>query len=273
MLKTSASISVQFDNPFSPFAGADWKKGFAWVKASGFDAVEIILSAPQMLNTDEILAELEKHELPVSTISTGQAMGMEGIELCAMSEAVREHAHKRLVEDIDFAVRVGRANVTIGLIRGRGGKLSAALEMDLLRRELCSLGEYALKQGVKLNLEPINRYECKCINSTEDGYRFLAHMGLPENIGILYDTFHSNIEDADMFAAVTAYAPQISHVHFADSNRRLPGEGHIDFPRLCRTLEQANYQGYVSLEVLNHPNAEHIIQYAGEAVRRAVCTK
>lgn len=270
MLKTSASISVQFDNPFSPFPGQDWREGFAWVKASGFDAVEIILSAPLLLNTDEILAELEKNELPVSTISTGQAMGMEDIALCAMSESVRGQARKRLFDDIDFAVRVGRPNVTIGLIRGRGGTLASSLELDLLRRELLVIGEYALKNGIVLNLEPINRYECKCINSTEDGGSFLEHLGSPENVGILYDTFHSNIEDGDMFEAITRYGSRISHVHFADSNRRLPGEGHIDFPRVCQTLEQAGYHGYISLEVLNHPNSEHIIKYAGKAMRSAL---
>ena len=43
-MKVSTSLSVQYDNPFSPFPGKDWKQGLDWVRDSGFDAVEIILS-------------------------------------------------------------------------------------------------------------------------------------------------------------------------------------------------------------------------------------
>lgn len=273
MLKTSASLSVQYDNPFAPFSGEDWRKGLAWVRASGFDAVELIVSDPKLLDLSSLQQALQSNGLPVSTISTGQAMSLEGIELCAASEAVRLQARRRLFEDIDFSAALGRPNVTIGLIRGRGGKLNEQMETDLLLRELCEVAAYARENGVTLNLEPINRYECKRVNSTEDGYRMLQLLGFPANVGILYDTFHSNIEDPGMLDAVNAYAAHISHVHLADSNRRLPGEGHIDFPGILRALEQNGYGGYVSLEVLNLPSAEHIIKQAGETVRRFVCIR
>ena len=267
MIRVSASISVQYDNPFSPFRGCEWEKGFEWVKACGFDAVEIILSDPSLLDFDRIRRKLDALELGVSTISTGQAMGMEGIAMTSPSALKRQAARERLFADIDFSAAFGKPNVTVGLIRGRGGEASPDIEEALLCRELSVAAEYAAKKGVVLNLEPINRYECKLVHSTAEGDAILEKIGRPENVGILYDTFHSNIEDPDMLAEIQTYAGSISHVHFADSNRSLPGEGHIDFPAVIRTLEQNGYNGYVSLEVLNRPDMEHIRDFAAAAMR------
>lgn len=266
MIRTSASISVQYDNIFSPFAGEDWERGFEWVKKTGFDAVEIILSDPELLDVERIKKALDRLELNVSTVSTGQAMGLEGLEMCSPSAYIREAARNRLFADIDFAAEVGGANVTVGLIRGRGTEQNKETEKRLFIRELKKVAAYAQKKNIIINLEPINRYECKLINSTRDGYELLREMQFPKNIGILYDTFHSNIEDADMLDAVKTYGGMISHVHFADSNRQIPGDGHINFKKICETLESVSYQGYVSLEVLNRPDAAHVISDVGEAM-------
>lgn len=268
MIRTSASISVQFDNIFSPYAGKDWERGFEWVKRAGFDAVEIILSDPELLDVKRIKDVLNKLEMKVSTVSTGQAMGIEGLAMCSPAAGIRKAARERVFADIDFSVEVGRPNVTVGLIRGRGGEQSEALERELLIRELKEVAAYASDKGIAINLEPINRYECRLINSTKDGYELLRDMGFPENVGILYDTFHSNIEDPDMFDAIRTYGNRISHVHFADSNRQIPGDGHIDFKRVCKALESTGYRGYVSLEVLNKPDAAHVITDVKDAMNR-----
>lgn len=74
-MKTSTSLSVQYDNIFSPFPGRQWADGLRWVKDAGFDAVEIILSDPDLIDRRLLQKQLEQLDLPVSTISTGQAMG------------------------------------------------------------------------------------------------------------------------------------------------------------------------------------------------------
>lgn len=265
-MKISASISVQYDNIFSPFSGAQWEDGFCWCKEQGFDGVELILADPNLLDVDKLAAALVKYSLEVSTVSTGQATGMEGLGMCSAAEYIREATFRRLKDDIDFSTRLGRPNVTVGLIRGVGGVQSRELEYALLLREMQRIAEYADKQGVVINFEPINRYECKLCNSTADGRRLIEDMGTPKNVGILYDTFHSNIEDVDMQKAISENLPYISHVHLADSNRRLPGEGHVDFPMVFRTLKNAGYQGYASLEVLNNPSAAHVREFAGKQI-------
>ena len=142
-MKCSTSLSIQYDNIFSPFPGRDWIQGLQWVKDSGFDAVEIILSDPQLLDLEAVLRELGRRNLPVSTISTGQAAALEGLSMMAASREIRDAALKRLRADIDFAAELGGPHVTIGLIRGRGGSLSFEMEHALLLDSMKKICEYA----------------------------------------------------------------------------------------------------------------------------------
>ena len=262
MIRRSASLTVQFDSPFSPFAAAAFDQGLEWAQAAGFDAVELILCRPALVDPDVIGAKLAVHGLVLSTISTGQAVGMDGLSMTAPEEAIRLATRKRLFEQIDFSACLGRPNVTIGLMRGKGGLLSGEAELGLLRSELREVAGYAARRSVVMNLEPINRYECSLLNSSESAYDLLMAIGNPESVGVLYDAFHSNIEDADMIRTIERIGHKIAHVHLADSNRRLPGEGHTDFPGIVRALEAAGFGGFASLEVRNDPSAEHIVEFS-----------
>ncbi len=266
-MKCSTSLSIQYDNSFSPFPGREWVQGLQWVKDSGFDAVEIIVSDPELLDWKAVQRELGRQNLLVSTISTGQAAVLEGLSMMTASREIREAALKRLRADIDFAVELGRPHVTIGLIRGRGGSLSFEMEHSLLLDSMKKIGEYAARKDIILNLEPINRYECVHLNTSLSGLAFLEELGRPEHVGILYDTFHSNIEDVDMAEAIRQLKGHITNVHIADSNRQLPGEGHIDFCVIREALEESGYEGYVALEVLNRPGGQHIVERAGTSIR------
>lgn len=267
-MKYSMSVSVQYDSPFSPFRGRDWQEALTWVKASGFDAAELIVCDPELLDLRAIRKKLQQLALPVSTVSTGQAAGMEGLSMVSADAGVRRAALKRLSRDIDFAAELGKPHVTVGLIRGRGGVVDPEIERGLLRDSLLRAADYAAQKGIILNLEPVNRYECRHLNQSMSVLSFLHEIGDPPHVGVLYDTFHSNIEDADMGAAVRALGSRITNVHIADSNRLLPGEGHIDFPAVSSALEDIDYDGYAALEVLNRPSPQHIIDNAGTSIHK-----
>lgn len=262
MIRRSASLSIQYDSPFSPFPAARFLEGLAWAQQAGFHGVELIVCRPALVDPAAIGAQLARHGLAASTLSTGQAVGMDGLSMTSPDEGVRLAARHRLFEQVDFSAELGRPNVTIGLLRGKGGPLPREQELVLLRAELREVAGYAARKGVVINLEPINRYECALLNSAESAYELIRAIGDPESVGVLYDTFHSNIEDADMLATIDKIGRKISHVHLADSNRRLPGEGHIDFPGIVRALEAAGFRGYASLEVSNIPSAEHIRDFS-----------
>jgi len=266
-IKTSASLSIQFDNPFSPFPGRDYMRGLQWIKDCGFDGVELIISDPNLIDVSKIEKAISSMGLEVSTIATGQASALEGLFMASPAEYIREAAFKRICDVIDFSVRLGKPNVTVGLIRDTGGAPVNEWSTFILKRELLRAAEYAMKKGVVINLEPINRFECKLLNTTESVYTLLNEIGNPENIGILFDTFHSNIQDSNVITALENAMDKLVHVHFSDNNRRLPGEGHIDFEGVYKCLKSNNYKGYISLEVLNIPDSRHIIEYAGDRMK------
>jgi sugar phosphate isomerase/epimerase len=108
---------------------------------------------------------------------------------------------------------------------------------------------------VKLFLEPLNRYESSLVNTVSEGLELIKELGC-ENLELLIDTFHMNIEEQSLFGSIIKAMPHTGHVHFADSNRHAPGAGHIEFPDIVSLLSQIGYEGYISMEMLPLPSAD-----------------
>ncbi len=54
---------------------------------------------------------------------------------------------------------------------------------------------------------------------------------------MMLDTFHMNIEEADICLSMEKYVKKLGYFHVADSNRLYPGAGHIDFSSIVLTLK------------------------------------
>jgi len=259
--RTSATVPLQFDTDFSPFFAAGFTDALSWLKNSGFDGAELVIARPNEVNGAELRKTLDGYDLQVSTISTGQAYGLDGLSISDLNDERRARAVERVRDYIDLASEINAIHVTIGMIRGGADKKNRTEGITRLRDSLSECLPYAKNKGIRLILEPINRYEVDFLHSCEDTVRFLKSLP-PGDIGLLYDTFHSNIEDACMKSTIEEYGDLIFHVHFADSNRHLPGDGHIDFQDVCAALEKKGFSGFVSLETLNLPDREYIKQHA-----------
>jgi sugar phosphate isomerase/epimerase len=267
-MKTSVSLALQLDSVFSPFTASDFEAGLDWAHGLGFDGVELIINDPLKVNARELSEKIEFRGLSAATIATGQMIG-DGLTFCDESQSVRERSVERIFQHIELsAALIGRPNVTIGLARGKGSEKPEERigQLEWITGCIKKCAAYATKKNVVINLEPINRYETFFLNSCEQTAQKIKEIGMP-NIGLLYDTFHSNIEDGDMLLTINHYGKLIAHVHFADSNRHVPGEGHIPFARIVKKLTEKSYDGYVSLEVLNLPHAEDVIIKAGNLNR------
>jgi sugar phosphate isomerase/epimerase len=109
--------------------------------------------------------------------------------------------------------------------------------------------------GVRLVLEPINRYETTLINNVNQGLALIEAVGA-DNFGLLLDTFHMNIEEPQIENSIRAAGDRVFHFHVADSNRWYPGAGHLDFKSILDTLFATGYQGFVSGEFMPMPDAD-----------------
>lgn len=267
MITFSATLTCQYDAPFSPFSAADLNKGLAWLKASGFDAAELCISDYQGIDIARIADALASHGLGCTTIASGQARKREGLSLLAQDPEILRRTRQRLFEHIDAAAVLG-SYVTIGSLRVADTTLSATRYCQLLAQGLAPCLDYAHAHGVTLIIEALNRYEAEHLNSAEELVQFLDLIGSSSQVGILWDVFHGNIEDRDFAQAIAMMGPRLRHVHFADSNRAFPGYGHLPFDDIYRQLRQSHYQGAISLECLCRPSAQAVIDESGPFIQR-----
>jgi len=83
-----------------------------------------------------------------------------------------------------------------------------------------------------------------------------------DNLGLLFDTFHTNIEEVSISAAIERAGDRLFHVHLADSNRWVPGFGHLDFTAVWESLAKISYQHSLVLEPLPRPSADELLSCA-----------
>ena len=129
------------------------------------------------------------HHLTVPAIGTGQAWGEEKLSLTDPDATVRRKAMDRLESHIPLAEELG-AMIIVGLIRGIGGFSSFRKEEQWLLEALQRCTEKASAQGVRIVVEPLNRYETTLINTVSQGMEVIEKIGA-DNMGLLLDTFHT----------------------------------------------------------------------------------
>jgi D-psicose/D-tagatose/L-ribulose 3-epimerase len=98
-------------------------------------------------------------------------------------------------------------------------------------------------------LEPLNRFEAYLLNTCEQSISYVNRVG-EAGLGILYDTFHANIEEKDPLAALHAVhaAGALSHVHISENDRGTPGKGHAKIRETISALSALGYDGWLTIE-------------------------
>ena len=241
----------------------DFEVNVARIAGWGYDGVELAIRDPKLIRADEVVALLERHGLAVPASGTGQAWGEEGLSFTDPDPDVRAAAIQRVGDHVPFAARVG-AQIIIGLLRGivKPG-VGRGPAVDWLVEALRQCAAAAAPAGVRLCLEPINRYETTLINTVAEGLALVERVAA-DNLGLLFDTFHANIEEPSIEDSLRAAGERLFHVHVADSNRWYPGAGHLDFARLLAVLAEMGYDGWVSGEFIPMPDADTATQRAIE---------
>ncbi len=229
--------------------------------AAGYDGVELALRDAGQIDPDRFADLLEENGLACPCISTGQVFTSSGLYFTARDSSVRSRVVRVFRELIDTASRLD-AMVNIGRARGFiEAKESPADAEARFIRTAGEIAEYAADKGVTLIIEPVNRYEINFINSLAQGAELLERLGR-ENVQLMPDLFHMNIEDPSPERELTKWIRRIAYIHFADSNRLAPGRGHIDFHAIAAALSSVGYTGWGSIEILPEPDPDTAAQQA-----------
>jgi sugar phosphate isomerase/epimerase len=237
----------------------DIETSLAKIAKWGYDGVELAIRNPDLVDADQLENALTVNGLKVPAIGTGQAWGEERLSFTNADLAIRKAAIERINNQIVFAHRFD-ALVIIGLIRGVTPKgQSHRQSMEHLTECLLECTEVALTHGVRMALEPLNRYETDLILTVQDGLDIIHKVDSP-NLGLLLDTFHMNIEEVNIENSIHQAGERIFHFHVADSNRWYPGGGHLDFGAILKALKATGYIGWVSGEFMPVPDADTATQ-------------
>jgi D-psicose/D-tagatose/L-ribulose 3-epimerase len=218
------------------------------VKSMGFDILEIACENPDLLDIPSIKNVV--HENGLSAIVCG-VFGPDR-NICSFDPHIRENARKYIQWMIDSAAELGSPTVC-GPMYSAVGKDhledsdSRKKEWDLAVFELRELADHAAEKGIKLALEPLNRFETDMINTVSQGITFINDVDR-ENIGFHLDTFHMHLEEKSSPEAIRLAGDRIFHFHACENDRGIPGSGQVHWPEIGLALKSTNYQGPVVIE-------------------------
>lgn len=229
----------------------------------GYDAIEIHLRENSQIDYDNILELCRDCNVKIAAVVTGRLAVQEHVSLTDEQPEQLEKVLYGMKEYIKIAQAL-KTDIIIGWIRGHISDMQSEQEYGrILGKNLKDIAEYAEQRSVKLFIEGINRYEINSLNNARDILHFINRYSL-DNVFVHLDTFHMNIEEVDISKAIILCGDKLGYVHFADSNRRYPGEGHIDFIKVLKALKKIDYKGYFSIECLPLPTHEKAARKAKE---------
>jgi sugar phosphate isomerase/epimerase len=139
-------------------------------------------------------------------------------------------------------------------------------DTEVLLEGLADVGGHAAAAGVVLLFEPLNRYEDHMVNTVAQAAKLIAAAASP-GVRLLADTYHMNIEEDDVCAALRDAAGLLGAVHLSDSNRHQPGAGHAPFEAVIATLAEIGFDGALSVECRLRGDASEAVAASGRLLR------
>ncbi|MGI9522221.1 MAG: sugar phosphate isomerase/epimerase family protein, partial [Hyphomicrobiaceae bacterium] len=254
-------------SPMMPGVRGDFADNLRFLKDLGYAAVEVAMRDPSATEAKTVVDDFENVGLSAAMIGSAPSELQDGVMMCHPDKDVRAAGAARLRSLIDMSVRLGALGVNIGRFRGTRSmgdlwEVSTGWMQDAFKAG----GDYAAENGVKIYVEPYNRYETNFINTVEQGADYVREMNHP-GIALMIDTCWMNSEDASLPGAIFKGGQLIEYVHIADSNRCYPGAGHIHFGDIIRALRQVKYTGYLTVQIDQKPEfklvAKKSIGYLG----------
>ncbi|MDD3902980.1 MAG: sugar phosphate isomerase/epimerase family protein [Sphaerochaeta sp.] len=220
----------------------------------GYDGVELALKRSDEIEKGELKRLLRENSLEVSAVSSGQVFAARNLYFTDENKENRKELFKTFCGFIDLASDFGQL-VNIGRTRGSFAGRDHAVCEDLFLDMATSLSDYAMPRGVELILEPVNRYEIDFINNLDECTALVKKVD-KKNFTMMPDVFHMNIEDAHIGESLMRNKEYVRYVHFADTNRHAPGDGHMPWDEIFSALSNIGYDGWTTVEILPYPDPE-----------------
>ncbi len=216
------------------------------LKKIGFDGIEF----PIFHSDEAVYRELREVLDDLGMGATGCTVLPNDAYLIAPEPEVREKG----VEYLRNALRMSKilgCDVLCGPVHSPVGKLvgrpRTEEEWNWAVEGLRQAGQTAEDLGVTVAVEYLNRFETYFLNTAADTLKLVKDVGSPR-IKMMMDSFHSNIEEKDMFPAWKKCGKALAHVHISENDRGVPGTGHVLWKDIFKALKAIKYKGWVTIE-------------------------
>jgi D-psicose/D-tagatose/L-ribulose 3-epimerase len=219
----------------------------------GFDGVELSLLSMDRESIRRIRRALAETGLEV-TCTTGLAAAE---DVTSDDPAVRAAGTEALRRAVESASSLG-SQLLSGVLYAPWGRRLQTRRNERWHRAVEALayaGDVAQAAGVRLGIEAINRYETDLVNTAEQARRMAIEVDR-HNVGVLLDTYHMNIEEKDIGAAIRTCGEYLMHLHVVGNDRGTPGSGHLPWGRIVPALRDVGYEGWATLELFIQANQE-----------------
>lgn len=236
----------------------DWEKCVKQIANAGAENVELSLLAISKLSLKEreSIARIIKDYGLELTFATAIKQGN---DISSPLEEERTRGINEFINQISIAEEMhgikinGIIETSVKQIK-KDGIITREEIKDYSAKSLHVLGNCAYNAGIKLGVEAVNRFECPIINTAEEAIEFVTQCD-SKGIGVHLDTFHMNIEEDSISNAIISAKGKISHMHFAENHRGLPGTGSIHWENVIDAINEAGYQGSIVFESLTNPDS------------------
>ena len=220
----------------------------------GFDGFEVPVFQPAKVPAKEIRQALSANNLECTVCAILPA----GMNPISDNPDIRRQTRQHLVDsikvtaDLGSTLMAGPVYAPVGLLPGRR---RSSDEWKWAVECFQSLGESLDENGITLALEPLNRFETYFLNTAADAVKLCSEIA-HSRIGVLLDTFHTNIEEKDVAAAFHNTGSKLKHIHACESDRGIPGTGHVDFAGIAATLKKIGYDAWITIESFGYSHKE-----------------
>ncbi len=230
---------------------AQWKRDpgcvLRRIRDLSFDFVEIpLIDDFEALDVETLRKQLES----LGLTCCASTVLREDTDISSDELEVRLRGVSYLKRCVELAYRLGAPFVS-GVIYGpyakRDAKPPKQVEWERVAESLREVARYAATLGVSLALEPVNRYETHIVNTAQQALYLRNLIGEP-NVFLHLDTYHMNIEEDDVYAAIVAAGPYLIHLHLSESHRGIPGRGQVHWEDVFRALAELRYDRWAALE-------------------------
>jgi D-psicose/D-tagatose/L-ribulose 3-epimerase len=221
---------------------------FPRFKRWGFDSVEIAIENLEHMDLGFVQARLQQHGLVCGSVTPclGPDKDLRG------TPRQQRNGIEFMKRIIDQMEKLGCRSL-VGVVYSTVGRADAVPRKEYRRqwktvvRNLKEVSAYAEDQGRQIALEPVNRFETDFINTCDQGLAMIEDVGSPA-LKLHLDTFHMNIEEKHLGAAIIKAGGRLGHFHACGSDRGTPGNDHTDWPSIAAALKAIRYQGDVVIE-------------------------